>query len=82
MNRVLKEINKSEQTLQERFIAELQKNKYTVAIYLTNGIKLVGKIEAFDKYVILLGSVAQQIIYKHAISTVQITSETPVEIKV
>ena len=42
-----------------------------VSVYLANGIQLVGRLEAFDQYVMLLKSPAgTQMIYKHAISTV------------
>jgi host factor-I protein len=43
-----------------------------VAVFLVNGIRLVGQVEAFDRYMVLLRSAAgTQAIYKHAISTVQ-----------
>jgi host factor-I protein len=41
-----------------------------VAIFLVNGIKLVGYIESFDQYVVLLKSSVSQVVYKHAISTI------------
>jgi host factor-I protein len=44
-----------------------------VAIFLVNGIRLVGQIESFDQYIVVLRSSAgTQTIYKHAISTVQV----------
>ena len=39
-------------------------------MYLVNGIKLQGQIEAFDQFVVLLKNTATQAIYKHAISTI------------
>ena len=41
-----------------------------VSIYLVNGIKLQGQIESFDQFVILLKNTVNQMVYKHAISTV------------
>ena len=39
-------------------------------MYLVNGIKLQGKIESFDQFVVLLRNSVSQMVYKHAISTV------------
>ena len=41
-----------------------------VSIFLVNGIKLQGKIQSFDQFVILLENTVNQMVYKHAISTV------------
>jgi len=41
-----------------------------VSIYLVNGIKLQGKIDSFDQYVIMLKNTVSQMVYKHAISTI------------
>ena len=35
-----------------------------------NGIKLQGQIESFDQYVVLLRNTVTQMVYKHAISTI------------
>ena len=45
-------------------------NRVPVSIYLVNGIKLQGQVEAFDQFVILLKNSISQLVYKHAISTV------------
>jgi len=58
------------QMLQDPYLNVLRKEKVPVAIYLVNGIKLQGKIESFDQYVILLKNTVSQMVYKHAISTV------------
>ena len=43
-----------------------------MTIYLMNGAKLTGRIKSFDKFSVLLESGAQeQLIFKHAISTIQ-----------
>jgi host factor-I protein len=58
------------QTLQEPFLNALRKERVPVSIYLVNGIKLQGKIESFDQFVVLLKNTVSQMVYKHAISTV------------
>lgn len=58
------------QMLQDPFLNVLQREQVPVAIYLVNGIKLQGKIESFDQYVILLANTITQMVYKHAISTI------------
>jgi host factor-I protein len=35
-----------------------------------NGIKLQGKVDSFDQYVIMLKNTVSQMVYKHAISTI------------
>ncbi|MCX8515155.1 MAG: hypothetical protein RL017_633 [Pseudomonadota bacterium] len=65
---MLKAIN-----LQNEYLEQLQSGQKSVAIYLINGIKLSGLISAFDEYVVLLKdnkSTVDQLIYKHAISTI------------
>ena len=61
---------KSQTTMQDPFLNELRKEKVPVAIFLLNGLKLLGQIEAFDQYVVVLKSKQTQLIYKHAISTI------------
>jgi host factor-I protein len=41
-----------------------------VSIFLVNGIKLQGKVDSFDQYVIMLKNTVSQMVYKHAISTI------------
>ena len=57
-------------SLQEPFLNALRKDKVPVSIYLVNGIKLQGQIESFDQFVVLLKNSVNQMVYKHAISTV------------
>jgi host factor-I protein len=58
-------------SLQDVFLNTLRKEKTQVGIYLVNGIKLQGHIEAFDAFVVVLGHhETNQIVYKHAISTI------------
>ncbi len=58
------------QSLQDPFLNVLRKEKVPVAIYLVSGIKLQGQIESFDQFVIVLKNTVNQMVYKHAISTV------------
>lgn len=58
------------QSLQEPFLNTLRKERIPVSIYLVNGIKLQGQIESLDQFVVLLKNTVNQMVYKHAISTV------------
>lgn len=57
-------------SLQDPYLNVLRKERVPVSIYLVNGIKLQGKIESFDQFVVLLRNSVSQMVYKHAISTV------------
>lgn len=57
-------------SLQDPFLNALRKEKIPVSIFLVNGIKLQGQVESFDQYVVLLKNTVNQMVYKHAISTV------------
>ena len=58
------------QSLQDPYLNALHRERIPVSIYLVNGIKLQGQIESFDQFVILLKNTVNQMVYKHAISTV------------
>lgn len=58
------------QTLQEPFLNALRKERVPVSIYLVNGIKLQGQIDSFDQFVIVLRNAVNQMVYKHAVSTI------------
>jgi len=58
------------QSLQDPFLNALRKERVPVSIYLVNGIKLQGTIDSFDQFVVLLKNSVNQMVYKHAISTV------------
>ena len=58
------------QTLQEPFLNALRKEKVPVSVYLVNGIKLQGQVDSFDQFVGLLKNSVNQMVYKHAISTI------------
>lgn len=57
--------------LQDLLLNQLRKDKVPVIIFLTNGFQLKGTVKGFDNFVVLFDSEGkQQMIYKHAISTV------------
>lgn len=63
-------MTKGQSSLQDPFLNALRKENVPVSIYLVNGIKLQGQVEAFDQFVVLLKNTVSQMVYKHAISTV------------
>jgi len=58
------------QNLQDTFLNTLRKEHTPVSIFLVNGIKLQGRVDSFDQYVIMLKNTISQMVYKHAISTI------------
>ncbi len=58
------------QNLQDNFLNTLRKEHTPVSIFLVNGIKLQGRVDSFDQYVIMLKNTVSQMVYKHAISTI------------
>jgi host factor-I protein len=58
------------QSLQDPFLNQLRKERVPVSVYLVNGIKLQGQIDSFDQFVVLLRNTVNQMVYKHAISTI------------
>ncbi len=64
-------MEKQPQNIQDVFLNSARKEKTLVTIYLLSGIKLTGRIRSFDKFSVVLESNSQeQLIFKHAISTV------------
>jgi host factor-I protein len=62
---------KPAQNIQDTYLNTVRKDKTPITIYLVSGVKLTGKIRSFDKYSVLLENNNQeQLIFKHAISTV------------
>ena len=56
--------------LQEAILKEVRRDKVPVTLFLMNGFQLRGIITGFDSFVVVLVSDGkQQMIYKHAIST-------------
>ena len=56
--------------LQEAILLEVRRDKIPVTLFLMNGFQLRGVITGYDNFVVVLVSEGkQQMIYKHAIST-------------
>jgi host factor-I protein len=64
-------MEKQAQNIQDSFLNNARKDKLALTIYLMSGVKLSGRIKSFDKYSLVLETNNQeQLIFKHAISTV------------
>ena len=69
-------MEKLAQNIQEAFLNNARKDKTFLTIYLMSGVKLSGRIKSFDKYSLVLETNNQeQLIFKHAVSTV-VTQKT------
>jgi host factor-I protein len=67
-------LDKLAQNIQETFLNNARKDKTFLTIYLMSGVKLSGRIKSFDKYSVILETNNQeQLIFKHAISTVVVS---------
>jgi len=67
-------MEKAAQNIQEAFLNSARKERIFLTIYLMSGVKLSGRIKSFDKYSLILESNNQeQLIFKHAISTVVVS---------
>jgi host factor-I protein len=65
--------------LQDVFLNQVRKDRTPITIYLTNGFQFKGSVKGFDNYTVILESDGKQnLVYKHAIST--ITPVRPVSI--
>ena len=57
--------------LQEIFLTRARKQNSSVTVFLVNGFQLRGTVTGFDNFTVVLDSDGkQQVIYKHAISTI------------
>ena len=64
-------MEKPPQNIQDGFLNTVLKGKLVVAIYLSSGVKLTGRIRSFHKYSLILeGSGQEQLVFKHAKATV------------
>lgn len=62
---------KTTTNLQDVFLNKARKDSTVITIYLINGYQIKGVVKGFDNYTIVLDSEGkQQLIYKHAISTI------------
>ena len=61
--------------LQDNFLNQVRKESIAVTIHLVNGFQIKGTVRRFDNFVVMVDAMGkQQMIYKHAISTI-----TPVQ---
>ena len=68
-----KEVVKMQKTInfQDAFLSAARREKMNVTVFLMNGFQMKGVVRGFDSFVVMLDSDGkQQMIYKHAISTV------------
>ena len=56
--------------LQDLFLLSARRNRTSVTVFLVNGFQMRGVITGFDSFVILESDGKQQMLYKHAISTI------------
>jgi host factor-I protein len=64
-------MNKSPINLQDTFLNQIRKENLPVTIYLVNGFQLKGLVRGFDNFTVVIEfENRQQMVYKHAISTV------------
>ncbi len=62
---------KPAQNIQDSFLNTARKERMNITLYLLSGVKLTGRIRSFDKYSVVLETNNQeQLIFKHAISTI------------
>ena len=68
------------ETLQDCFLNEIRREHQLVTVFLMNGFQMKGVITGFDSFVVCLVSDGrQQMIYKHAISTVVPPKPVPLD---
>ncbi len=64
-------MNKPIINLQDAFLNQVRKDGIAVTIFLVNGFQLRGAVKGFDNFTIILDSDGkQQMVYKHAVSTI------------
>ena len=64
-------INKNQLNLQDAFLNQIRKDKILVTIYMINGFQIKGIVKGFDNFTVIVElDGRQQMVYKHAISTV------------
>lgn len=57
--------------LQEIFLTQARKQRIPVTVFLMNGFQMRGTITGFDSFTLVLDTEGrQQVIYKHAVSTI------------
>lgn len=65
--------------LQDVFLNQARKDKIPVTMYLTNGFQFKGMVKGFDNYIVILDCDGKQnLVYKHAISTISPVKPIPI----
>ena len=64
-------MSKNQMNLQDAFLNQVRKEKIPVTIFLVNGFQIKGVVKGFDNFTVIVElDQRQQLVYKHAISTV------------
>jgi host factor-I protein len=64
-------MNKNQFNLQDAFLNQVRKDRILVTVYLVNGFQIKGLVKGFDNFTVIVELEGrQQLVYKHAISTV------------
>ncbi len=64
-------MTKQQINLQDSFLNQVRKDNVAVTIYLINGFQIKGSVKGFDNFTVILEIEGkQQLVYKHAISTI------------
>ncbi|HHX77696.1 MAG TPA: RNA chaperone Hfq [Firmicutes bacterium] len=64
-------MNKAPFNLQDNFLNQARKENMLMTIFLVNGYQIKGTVRSFDNFTVLLDvDGKQQLVYKHAVSTV------------
>lgn len=66
--------------LQDRFLTQARRDRLSLTLFLMNGFQMRGVVTGFDAFtVVLMTEGKQQVIYKHAISTMVPERPVPME---
>jgi host factor-I protein len=63
-------MTKNQMNVQDQFLNRIRRDKHHVVIELTTGRKLEGTVLSFDNFCLVLRGEADQLVYKHAISSI------------
>lgn len=73
-------MTKAQANIQDGFLNQVRKESIPVTVFLVNGFQLKGVVKGFDNFTVVLEvDGKQQMIYKHAISTM--VPQKPVSLK-
>lgn len=66
---------KNQVNVQDQFLNRVRRDRLRVAIELTTGRKLEGILLSFDNFSLIFRGESDQLLYKHAISTISVSEE-------